>query len=100
MIVYVLQLLNNKFFVGSTYDIYATLRQVFSTNAQKHPWLNNYKPLYVHKIVHNCDTSDEHRYLIKYIREYGVDNVRGSTFDACTYEQESLREIRKNEKLI
>lgn len=91
--IYALQLVNNKFYVGSTYDIYSTLRHIFSNKTTKDPWLTQFKPLYVDKVIHNCEPEEEYAYLLKYIREHGVDNVRGPLFDSFTYERESLREI-------
>ena len=93
--VYALQLVSNKYYVGSTYDIYSTLRNIFTKKYNKDPWLKQYAPLYVDKVVHNCEPEDEYKYLVKYIREYGVDNVRGPLFDSFTHEREALREIRE-----
>lgn len=90
--VYVLRLANNKFYVGSTNDIYILLKQVFSKKTDN-KWLKLYTPLYVDKIVHNCTSEEEYKYLLKYIKDYGVENVRGQLFDSFTHEQESLKEI-------
>lgn len=92
-VVYALQLMNNKFYVGSTYNFHETMKYIFSKNTKKDQWLMHNKPLYVVKVVHNCKPEEEYKCLLKYIREYGVDNVRGPSFDAFTHEQETLREI-------
>ena len=99
-IIYVLRLTNDKFYVSSTYNIYSTLKNVFSKNKDKDIWLKKNEPMYVDKVVHNCSPDEEYKYLLKYIREYGVDNVRGPTFDSFTYEQESLREIKESIKRL
>jgi len=91
--IYALRLTNNKFYVGSTYNIYITLRHVFNQKLVKDSWLKQYKPLYVDKVIHNCVPEEEYKYLVKYIRKYGVDNVYGTLFDSFLHEQESLREI-------
>lgn len=91
--IYALQLMNNKFYVGSTYNIYVTLKHVFSRKTEKDQWLKLHTPLYVDKVVHGCDPEEEYKYLLKYIRKYGVDNVRGPLFESITYEQESLQEV-------
>ena len=93
LIVYALRLSNNKFYIGSTYNIYVTLKHVFSKKHEKNQWLKLYEPKYVDKIIHNCYPDDEYKYLIEYIRKYGVENVRGPRFDSFVHEQESLKEI-------
>jgi len=93
-IVFILKLINNKYYVGSTNNIYSTFQQLFSPNVNN-KWLKMYKPLYVHKVVYNCNQDDEHTYLLDYIDKYGLDNVRGHTFDSTTYEKELMKEIKK-----
>lgn len=93
--IFAIRLVQNKFYVGSTYNIYSTMNHIFNTKTKKDKWLEQYQPLYVDKVVHNCKPEEEYDYLIKYIREHGVDNVRGPLFDSFTHEQESLREIMK-----
>lgn len=94
--VYIIQLANKKFYVGYSHNIYTTLKQLFSRSVKnKDPWVLHHKPLYVHRIIRECDPDDEHKYLVEYIRRFGVENVRGGTFDATVYENESLREVLK-----
>lgn len=92
-IVYALKLLNNKYYIASTYDLKTTLKYMFNVKTQKNIWLIHNRPLYLHKVVYNCQLEDEYKWLRRYIRKYGVDNVRGPTFDSFVHEQESLREI-------
>ncbi len=94
--IFAIKLLNDKFYVGSSYDVNRTLKYIFG-NKSKRTWLVENKPFYVDKIIHDCDPNEEYNYLIKYIRMYGVENVRGPLFDSFTHERESLREI--NEKI-
>lgn len=91
--IFALKLKQNKYYVGSSYDLQSTLYQLFNKRIMKDKWLNQYEPFYVHKIVYNCTSEDEYKCLLLYIRKYGVDNVRGPTFDSFTHERESLREI-------
>jgi hypothetical protein len=97
--IYAIRLLNNKYYVGSTYDIYYTLKHIFSSNTVKDPWLVQNKPICIDKVVHDCTSEDEYKYLLKYIRQYGVANVRGPTFDSFVHERESLREINELNEL-
>jgi hypothetical protein len=92
MFVYVLRLANNKFFVGSTYNITFTFKYIFKNN-NKDNIFNKHKPLYVEHIFENCNDNDEYKYLVKYIRKYGVNNIYGPTMDSFVMERESIREI-------
>lgn len=86
-IVFIIQLINNKFYIGSTYDIFLTLKQIFNKKPLTDYWLRTYKPLYVHKVVHNCKSEDEYKYLMKYIKEFGNDNIRGPTYDSFKHKK-------------
>lgn len=97
--VYALKLLNNKFYIAATYDLHTALKLVFTVKSQKDPWLIQNKPMYVDKVIENCEPEDEYKLLRTYIRKYGVDNVRGPTFDAFVHEQETLREILEKIKV-
>ena len=76
--VYVLQLANNKYYVGKTNDPTNRIKQHFNlTGAQ---WTIKYKPLNILKIIYNCDAFDEDKYTLKYMKKFGINNVRGGSF--------------------
>ena len=43
-------------------------------------WTKKYKPIKLLKLIENCDDYDEDKYTIKYMKKYGVNNVRGGSF--------------------
>lgn len=96
--IYALRLINGKFYVGSTHCVYTALKIAFSKNTIKDRWLILHKPMYVDKIVYIYNSDEEYKYLLIYIRKYGVENVRGPLFDSITHERESMREVLESIK--
>jgi hypothetical protein len=56
------------------------VKQIILTSAFYTIFLKKYKPIEVIKIIENCDQYDEDKYVIKYMNEYGIQNVRGGSF--------------------
>ena len=76
--IYVLKLIDDKYYVGKTENYDIRLNQHFDFNGSK--WTQKYKPLYIEELIPNCDNLDEDKFTIKYMIKYGIDNVRGGTF--------------------
>ncbi len=76
--IYILELTNNKYYVGKTTNPTFRLEQHFNNNGSA--WTQKYKPIKVIEIIPNCDDFDEDKFTLKYMSLYGVNNVRGGTF--------------------
>ena len=76
--IYILQLQNNKYYVGRTNNPSFRLDDHFSSNGSV--WTKKYKPISVLELIPNCDNYDEDKYTIKYMEKYGINNVRGGSF--------------------
>ena len=76
--IYILQLENNKYYVGKTNNPQFRLEQHFNSTGSV--WTTKYKPLSVLEIIKDCDEYDEDKYTRKYMDKFGVDNVRGGSF--------------------
>ena len=76
--IYILQLENNKYYVGKTNNPQFRLDQHFNSTGSV--WTTKYKPLSVLEIIKDCDEYDEDKYTRKYMDKFGVDNVRGGSF--------------------
>jgi hypothetical protein len=78
MIIYILELIDNKYYVGKTNNIQTRLFQ--HTNKYGSMWTKIYKPIKIKEIMFNCDDFDEDKYTIKMMSIYGINNVRGGSF--------------------
>jgi predicted GIY-YIG superfamily endonuclease len=75
--IYVLSLEQDKYYVGKTVDMTSRIREHLSGRGSA--WTQKYP--YV-KIIEQFegDDLDEDKTTVKYMRKYGIDNVRGGTF--------------------
>jgi len=100
MFLYVLQLEDNKWFVGKTKNLDQRLDDHFDPEKHGSHWTNKYKPLKKKEIIELCvkdyapeqsdssgtkkssETCDpvEDEYTMYYMTMYGIDNVRGGSF--------------------
>lgn len=76
--VYILELEQNKWYIGSSINYKSRVDSHFSGNGSEYTKL--YKPIKLHKVYSNSDEIDEDNYTLKYMSQYGIDNVRGGTF--------------------
>lgn len=76
--IYILQLENNKYYVGKTNNPSFRLEDHFSNNGSL--WTKKYKPIKVLELISDCDNYDEDKYTLKYMEKYGINNVRGGSF--------------------
>jgi hypothetical protein len=88
--IYVLQLQNNKFYIGKTSNPYFRFDNHFAHNGSE--WTKQHKPINILELIPDCDDYDEDKYTYKYMDKYGIDNVRGGSYttpilDAITRDQ-------------
>lgn len=70
--IYVLQLENNKYYIGKTKNLNFRMDQHFDSNGST--WTQINKPLKLLEINHNCDDFDEDKYTLKMMNQYGIKN--------------------------
>jgi hypothetical protein len=78
MFIYILELEQNKYYIGKTTNISFRLDDHFTSNGAA--WTRKYKPIQVESIIADCDDYDEDKYTLKYMEQYGINNVRGGSF--------------------
>lgn len=91
--IYILKLIEDKYYVGKTENPEFRINEHFKHCGSV--WTTKYKPLELVELIPNCDQYDEDKYTIKYMQQYGIDNVRGGTFCQLILEQSEINIINK-----
>ena len=76
--IYVLELTNNKYYIGKTNNPKFRMQSHFNSNGSA--WTKKYKPIRLIELLNDCDDYDEDKYTLKYMEKYGIENVRGGAF--------------------
>jgi predicted GIY-YIG superfamily endonuclease len=74
--IYVLKLIDERYYVGRTGNILRRVKQHFSGYGAK--YTKAYKPLKVIEVVEEMTNDDERKMTFKYVDKYGWEKVRGS----------------------
>lgn len=99
LILYVLSLENNKFYIGTT-ERNISIRFQEHVNGRGSEWTNLHKPIGIFEIVENVDRYDEDKYTKKYMDLHGVDNVRGGTYCQTTLTLEQINFLRRESNTV
>lgn len=70
--IYIIILQNNKYYVH--------ISNTKNINLEKNEWLEHNPPISVMHVIPNCDIFDIDKYTLRYMSIYGIDNVRGGSF--------------------
>ncbi len=76
--IYILQLENDKYYIGKTTNPEFRIIDHFNSNGST--WTQKYKPIKLIEIIPNCSNFDEDKFTLEYMNKYGIDNVRGGSF--------------------
>ena len=91
--IYVLQLHNDKYYVGKTMNPHFRFDNHFANNGTE--WTKLHKPLKILELIPNCDDYDEEKYTYKYMDKYGIDNVRGGSYSSVVLDTETKKQLIK-----
>jgi hypothetical protein len=106
MFVYVLELFQDKYFIGQTYNCDTILHEHYNNfnnainNGTAIGWTTKYRPIKLietFRIQMNRDF-DIDDYTIKYMEKYGINNVRGGSFCEITLSDDCINIIEKTIK--
>lgn len=89
--IYILQLESNKYYIGKTTNPSFCIQ----THLNGIPWTQLYKPIGICDIISNCDEYDEDKYTIKYMKEYGINNVRGGSFSTVKLNDSNIITLKQ-----
>lgn len=91
--IYILQLQDNKYYVGKTNNPDVRLDKHFDGDGST--WTSKYPPLNIIDVISNCDDYDENKYTIMYMEKHGIDNVRGGSFCQVNLSKENIATLNK-----
>ena len=95
--IYILQLNNDKYYVGKT-------NKLLNDRYKEHLdgigsfWTKKYKPLSIIKQIENSSPFDEDRYVKEYMSIYGIENVRGGSYNQEELNSETVKFLRNELK--
>jgi len=91
--IYILKLESNKYYIGKTTNPKFRISSHFNSSGSV--WTNKYKPISIYKLIPDCDDFDEDKYTLKYMNQFGIDNVRGGTFCQLLLPNDTINNINK-----
>jgi predicted GIY-YIG superfamily endonuclease len=89
--IYILQLENNKYYIGKTNHLSERILNHFTENGSA--WTKKYKPIKVLVTIEQCDQFEEDRQTKIYMKDFGIDNVRGGSYCQVKLSDEQIRLI-------
>jgi predicted GIY-YIG superfamily endonuclease len=93
--IYVLHLIDDRYYVGRTNNIFRRIEEHFTVGGSK--YTKKYKPLKVIEVAEELTTDDERKMTFKYVEKHGWDKVRGSYW--CSIEIKRHLNIESYEKM-
>lgn len=90
VVLYAIQLTNNKYFIGSTNKSMADIdrNQLLQI---KHPWTTLYKPICISAWMMGGNGENDKDWWVKeYMNKYDIHSVRGGSFNTVELTQENL----------
>jgi len=90
--IYILQLEQQKYYIGKTNNPQFRLDSHFNLNGCE--WTKKYKPISF-ELKPNCDDYDEDKYTIKYMEKFGIMNVRGGSFCELKLSEENKNTLKQ-----
>jgi len=92
--IYVLLCERNKYYIGKTErPLQTRVAEHFSKRGSE--WTKKYRPIKIIEQIAGADEFDEDRYTKKYMKKYGIDNVRGGAYTQIELPDYSILALEK-----
>jgi hypothetical protein len=92
--IYILELETNKYYIGKSNTPDIRIENHF-TQENGSEFTKKYKPIKMIEIISDCDDYDEDKYTLKYMDNYGINNVRGGSFSQIELSEDNVKIINK-----
>jgi hypothetical protein len=93
MIIYVLKLVDNKIYVGKTNNLKKRLED--HKNGIGSQWTKKYPYIGILETIYSTDSFDEDKYVKIYMNKFGLDNVRGGSYNTINLSEEEKKILNK-----
>jgi len=93
MIIYVIQLFDDKFYIGRTNNLNRRLEE--HKNGTGAEWTKKYPFIKLLKTVNTNDLFTEDKYVKMYMNKYGINNVRGGSYSNIELNKEQENILKK-----
>lgn len=92
--IYLIELKSNKYFVELTDNVINNLKTDFCRF--NYPWTRKYEPVKIIEIImiEDIDINKLDEFVEKYMKVYGVPNVRGGKYNNIKLESETILELK------
>ena len=93
--IYVIRQECGKYFIGKTNTPNITITDIQElAKKTNQKWLLNFRTVKIQELIHSLDAWDEDKITLKYMDKYGINNVRGGSFNSINLSVEELTTIR------
>jgi len=91
--IYILKLENNKYYVGKTNNV----GEMYKNHSKGivRIWTKINKPISIIRTINNTSPFDEDKYVKEYMKIYGIENVRGGSYNQIKLNEENIRLLEK-----
>ena len=91
--IYILKLENYKYYVGKTNNVGDMYKN--HSNGIVRIWTKINKPISIIRTINNTSPLDEDKYVKEYMIKYGIENVRGGSYNQIKLNEENIRFLEK-----
>lgn len=92
--IYVLLCEKQRYYIGKTdRPLHDRMDEHFNRNGSE--WTKKYRPIKVVEQILNADDFDEDKYTKKYMKNYGIDKVRGGSYTQLVLPDYSVMALKK-----
>jgi hypothetical protein len=90
--IYIIRLEQNKYFIGEAVNLEKRLKD--HSEGKVSQYTNIYRPISIKKIIPDSNPKHLDKYVIKYMEKYGMNMVRGGSFDNEVLSKDQIKYLK------